>query len=322
MKNTCSCCSEKTYENCCKQFHVENNCKNPIDLVKSRFSAYALNIADYIIKTTHPLSPQYIINKTHWKKDISYFSNSFSFEKLEILDFQEKENMAIVVFTIYLKQKDKNLIFTEKSYFEKLLGKWFYKIGTMVKGRDTSEIEKNIDKILPITYFKNPIFEKKILPITKITDDIRKLVEKMIITMDIYNGIGLAATQVNYNLPLFIIRPVTIQEDTLEMGDIKVFINPKIIFQSTNSWEENEGCLSLPSINALVKRPCEIKMKFTTLDGEEKEEQFFNWEAKEILHENDHFNSIFFTDHLSKKEKYKIQSSFENLMQRIDKYEK
>lgn len=46
---------------------------------------------------------------------------------------------------------------------------------------------------LPVRYYGDSILRKKCVPIEKITDEIRQLIADMIETIDLENGIGLAA---------------------------------------------------------------------------------------------------------------------------------
>ncbi len=78
-------------------------------------------------------------------------------------------------------------------------------------------------------------------PILHITDDVRKLVEEMIETMDVCNGIGLAAPQVHRSIKLFIIRK-PVEVDKVEFREVKVFINPKVSLPSAETWKKSEGC--------------------------------------------------------------------------------
>lgn len=134
LTNSCPCCSMKEYDNCCKPFHDGIIPENALQLMRSRYSAYVLNIPDYIIATTHPASPQYSENKFSWKRSISQFSRTSSFHKLEILDFKENKAVATVTFTAYLSQGSHDATFTERSYFEKINNRWLYRGGQLSQG--------------------------------------------------------------------------------------------------------------------------------------------------------------------------------------------
>lgn len=125
--NLCPCTSGKLYANCCKPLHDGKPAASALLLMRSRFSAYALNLSEFIIATTHPENPQYSKELFSWKKSISEFSDASSFNKLEILDFTEQGMLATVTFTAYITQGDQDCTFTEKSLFEFSGGRWLYR---------------------------------------------------------------------------------------------------------------------------------------------------------------------------------------------------
>jgi SEC-C motif domain protein len=130
LKDPCPCFSGKEYFDCCRPFHESQKLpKNALELMKSRYSAYALNLPDYIISTTHKDNPQYSEDKESWKKEITKFSKEFIFNGLKIIDFKEEKNEAIVISKAYLSKDSNDATFIEKSYFEKVNNKWLYKNG-------------------------------------------------------------------------------------------------------------------------------------------------------------------------------------------------
>ncbi len=128
--DTCLCYSGNSYETCCKPYHEGVKApENALKLMRSRYSAYALNLSDYIIATTHPENPYYEENLEAWKENIAEFASTNTFDGLEIVDFQEKGNKATVTFLARLTEGDQDSSFCEKSLFEKVGGKWLYKSG-------------------------------------------------------------------------------------------------------------------------------------------------------------------------------------------------
>ena len=125
---SCPCKSQKNYEDCCRPYHTgELRPSDALALMRSRYSAYALGLAEYIIETTHPKHPEMHKKNWDWREDILRFSKDTEFVDLEILSFEEKEKQAFVTFTASLKQKDKDFSYTEKSLFEKQGELWLYK---------------------------------------------------------------------------------------------------------------------------------------------------------------------------------------------------
>lgn len=320
IANTCHCCSGKEYEFCCKPLHEGALPKNALELMRSRYSAYALNIPNYLVATTHPASPQYSPNKFSWKRSLSEFSQSSSFEKLQVLDFKEYHSIATVTFTAYLSQHNQDASFTEKSYFEKINGRWLYRNGHLAQGYAPELVTAGDLKVLPLAYYGDPILRKRAASVSEITSDIRILVEEMIDTMDSWDGLGLAAPQIHQSIRLFVIRPPKpTAEDKLALGEAKVFINPELSFPTEETSKVQEGCLSILSLRATVERPKEVTVKYTNLDGNEIEERFSGWEARIIMHENDHLDGIFFTDRLTEEERLKFAPFLERLDKRMEK---
>lgn len=125
-KLLCPCQSGKNYEECCKRYHEGIPPENALALMRSRYAAYALGLADYIIQTTHPENSSYSLDFSKWKREILQFSQNTEFVGLKILEFVDGEQVASVTFTAYLKQQGDDATFTEKSYFKKVKERWLY----------------------------------------------------------------------------------------------------------------------------------------------------------------------------------------------------
>lgn len=124
----CPCYSKKAYAECCKPFHDGHMLpQNALQLMRSRYAAYAKKLADYIIHTTHPANPSYTLDLPKWRSDILQFCAKTAFTGLDILEFIDGENKASVTFTAHLVQDGRDATFTEKSAFERVHGKWLYK---------------------------------------------------------------------------------------------------------------------------------------------------------------------------------------------------
>ncbi|GAB4192688.1 MAG: YchJ family protein [Simkaniaceae bacterium] len=131
----CPCGSKKPYPYCCQPYHTGTKLPlTPLDLMRSRYSAYALNIPSYIIETTHPDSPLFQNDPKKWKNDILLFSLTTAFQKLEILDFIPGDEEAFVTFIAHIMQSGEDATFTEKSRFLKEEGRWYYHSGKIKNG--------------------------------------------------------------------------------------------------------------------------------------------------------------------------------------------
>lgn len=97
--------------------------------MKSRYSAYVVGDAKYIIKTTHQENIEYTQDTNTWAASIKEFSQNSEFMGLSILDFIEGDGVSFVTFNALLKQNAQDASFIEKSRFEKVDGMWLYHSG-------------------------------------------------------------------------------------------------------------------------------------------------------------------------------------------------
>ncbi len=167
---------------------------------------------------------------------------------------------------------------------------------------------------LPLAYYGNPILRKKTKPIEKITAEVCQLVKNMEETLVDVKGVGLAAPQVHQNISLFITMiPKMVDDEVISPGTLRVFINPKILSFSKEIWTCQEGCLSIPEFWDEVPRPHSVVMQATNLEGEIFEEEFKEFEAHVIMHENDHLNGVLFIDRLPLKRKKEIEKDLKKI---------
>jgi peptide deformylase len=174
---------------------------------------------------------------------------------------------------------------------------------------------------LPLAYYGDPILRVKCSQVKEINDDIRQLVNDMIETLEEYKGAGLAAPQVHRDLALFMtFAPVRDPENPEKWlkPRLRVFINPKIISYSKDESVWGQGCLSIPKIFGDVRRPFTIVVTATDLDGNSFTEEFSDYEAQAVMHENDHINGVLFIDRLEMRERKKLEPQLRELKKKYD----
>lgn len=128
----CPCTSGFKYKKCCMVFHKGAKAKDALELMKSRYSAYAAGVPKYIIDTTHTLNKDYSQDKEAWRNSIKEFCNEVEFEGLEILEFIDGKDEAYVTFKAKMSQDGADISFTEKSKFIKEYGRWLYLSGEFI----------------------------------------------------------------------------------------------------------------------------------------------------------------------------------------------
>jgi peptide deformylase len=156
-------------------------------------------------------------------------------------------------------------------------------------------IEEFLRKNYPIqTGINNPILRKKSEKIEVFDDELREFGHILFEWMKLYDWIGLAAPQIWVNKRIVVISQL--DKKLKKVIDIKILVNPKIIEKSTKTQINEEGCLSLPGIEAEVERPLKIKVIYQDLDGKKHELNAVWFNAAIIQHEIDHLDGILFID--------------------------
>lgn len=113
------------------------------------------------------------------------------------------------------------------------------------------------------------------------------LAEQMKEAMVYYKGIGLAAPQVNESKRLIVLD---------NGGQIKSYFNPEILKSSWRKVVMEEGCLSIPGVYGLVKRPQKVLASYLGSNGKKYQEWLDGLTARVYQHEVDHLNGILFID--------------------------
>lgn len=153
--------------------------------------------------------------------------------------------------------------------------------------------------ILPIYVYGHPILRKKTVDITPGTPELQELIANMFETMYHDNGVGLAAPQIGKSMRLFVIDTTVFHESDETQEVYKgAFINPKITREFGDDFTFNEGCLSIPDVNADVTRKSEIEISFIDENGNPQTRTFNGMAARVIQHEYDHLEGKIFIDHL------------------------
>ncbi|MDW3094810.1 MAG: YchJ family metal-binding protein [Gammaproteobacteria bacterium] len=122
MDNLCPCGSTKLLDCCCGLLHSgEKYAKTPKQLMRSRYSAYALGgLGEYLLSTWHPKMIEGLSVAA-----LSEKSNTWL--RLDIIDYSQQGDEGIVEFKAYYVSKENSENYLhERSYFQRLNGRWFY----------------------------------------------------------------------------------------------------------------------------------------------------------------------------------------------------
>lgn len=152
-----------------------------------------------------------------------------------------------------------------------------------------------------IAQIGHPILRNKTkdIPINEIkSENTQKIIEKMIKTMRMHNGAGLAANQIYEPIRICIIEVLdNPRYKHLNTIPLKVLINPKVIIKKdTATFNSYEGCLSVPNLRGKVKRYNTINVTYYNMDAKKITEDIKGLESIVYQHEIDHLHGYLFTD--------------------------
>ena len=172
--------------------------------------------------------------------------------------------------------------------------------------------------IHPIVTFGDEALRQKAVPVTDVTDDIRKLATDMLETMYAAKGLGLAAEQIGHTECICVIDvPPDAEKEACRAANASVvmplvLINPEILSREGKQ-RNDEGCLSFPDIGASITRANQVTVAFTALTGERLTVTVQGLLARAIQHEVDHLNGILLVDKMSPIQRLSVSGQLKRL---------
>jgi peptide deformylase len=163
--------------------------------------------------------------------------------------------------------------------------------------------------IRPIIRFPDPRLRRKAEPILDLNDEVRALARDLTETMHAAPGIGITAPHIGILKRLVVIQ---LESDP----EPHIYINPQVTWTSADTVRHTEGSVSMPGMTDELERPARVRVRYTDLDGAEREEEAEGLMAVCLQHEIDQLDGIFWIDRLSKLKRDRLIKRFDKL-QRI-----
>ncbi|CAM9325402.1 unnamed protein product [Chrysoparadoxa australica] len=129
----CVCGSNESYAACCKAYHEGKDAEDVIKLLRSRYSAYAYRLPEYIISTTDPSCEAYKAKtkdeRNVWVEELLNFSDNYEFDGLDVGTPEagtQGDGEAYLNFTAKLRMLSDRVDFEERSRFVRVGSQWLY----------------------------------------------------------------------------------------------------------------------------------------------------------------------------------------------------
>jgi len=138
--------------------------------------------------------------------------------------------------------------------------------------------------------------------------ELGRLATDLIATMHKQLGAGLAATQIGVAKRVFV---YAIEEEGPEAAG--VLVNPQIVYASEEVVEDEEGCLSFPSLYAPVNRHKKIVVEGFDETGSALRVEAEDFLARVFQHEIDHLDGVSFVSRLSDEDRKRALQEYFDL---------
>jgi peptide deformylase len=146
----------------------------------------------------------------------------------------------------------------------------------------------------PIRILGDPVLRRKAEAVDDKWDTVEKLVAEMLRAMRSAKGIGLAAPQIGESLRVVVVDLSSADPEAKPLA----LVNPSILSRKGEQTEE-EGCLSIPGIWEVVRRPSRLVLEAQLVTGEPATIEADGTLARVLDHELDHLDGVLFIDRLS-----------------------
>lgn len=129
----CPCGSRAPYAACCGRYlDGDVEAESPERLMRTRYAAYAVGDADYLIRTTDPAGEAWEEDEVEWRDSISLFARRCDFRGVTIRASDVGDDEATVEFFARLMRGRIDTSFAELSHFIRRDGRWLYTRGEKV----------------------------------------------------------------------------------------------------------------------------------------------------------------------------------------------
>lgn len=148
--------------------------------------------------------------------------------------------------------------------------------------------------VIEILQYPDARLKRKSLPVTVFDAALRELLRDLEDTMRAGRGsVGVAAPQVNRFVRAVIVD-VSIRPKIAHHGCLRL-VNPEIVWRD-GEVVGREGCMSVPDYTGNVPRARAIRVRAQDVDGQWRDWECEDYEARAVQHEIDHLDGLLFVD--------------------------
>lgn len=160
--------------------------------------------------------------------------------------------------------------------------------------------------IRPIVRYPDPRLALPAQPVTVFDDALHELAGDLLETMHAAPGIGITAPHIGISL-----RVVVLNLDATEGA--RTYVNPELIWASSEMILNREGSVSMPGVNDEVSRHARVRIRYQDVHGIPQTEEADGLRAVCHQHEIDQLNGLFWIKRLSRLKRERLIKRFEKM---------
>ena len=160
--------------------------------------------------------------------------------------------------------------------------------------------------IRPIIRYPDPRLAQPAEPVTVFDAALRELASDLLETLHAAPGVGITAPHIGVSL-----RVVVLDLDPID--GVRTYVNPEIIWASSEMIAHREGSVSMPGVHDDIHRHARVRISFRDIDGHSQTEQSEGLRAVCHQHEIDQLNGMFWIQRLSRLKRERLIKRFEKL---------
>ncbi len=159
--------------------------------------------------------------------------------------------------------------------------------------------------IRPLVKFPDPRLRLVAATIDAFDENLRDLAADLLDTLRAAPGIGITAPHIG------VLKRLVVLE--LSAGDVRTYVNPEIVWSSTDMMSHQEGSVSMPGVVDEVERPARVRISYQDLDGERRTEDADGLLSVCHQHEIDQLDGMFWLQRLSRLKRDRLIKRYEKL---------
>ncbi|MFG1425157.1 peptide deformylase [Roseixanthobacter glucoisosaccharinicivorans] len=157
-----------------------------------------------------------------------------------------------------------------------------------------------------IVRFPDPRLRQVAAEVTRFDAALAALAQDLRDTMKAAPGIGITAPHIGVAERLVVL-------DLPEEGQVRAYVNPRVIWASAELGRHPEGSVSMPGVVDDVERPARVRVQYQDLEGTPQELEADGLLAVCLQHEIDQLDGIFWLQRLSRLRRERVVKRFEKL---------